>query len=192
MIDVQTQTRFSVVSSVSDSAVLDLARDFLAGQTEDYFLFQFSESEFVLLIGSGFQYDAELSQLTTGNQFTIIDIYRLSTEALVNDSDYFSGRNLTIDLTESGFFDGEIKHSGTISVFSYITKVMPVEVDEPITIQAGTLLDSVEYSFICYGSAPELPHLIEGVENYAFFTAVLLCCFVAYSVFASVFRHVTN
>lgn len=194
----QTDTSVQVGAAVMDSQAVDIARDFLAGYTGDYYFFQFSRysaltpDEYILLIGTDFSIDEESGDLVTGDDFTVIDITRLIDISSLNHNYPITG-TITGELVGTdpavvnASFSGSMQVPESQMISQWVTQVYTVD------HQISLVNDGVSgVPFLVYSSFGQHPRLISGGENYAFFISVLLSVSFVVSLFSGIFRKVQH
>lgn len=172
MTNVGTSVSVAVNVGTYDSGALEVARDCLQGYSGDYFMFQYSDTVYLLVLC-----EDDYSYSTTG-YFTASNPVVIQIEAVTNTS--------VKSHTVSGTFSGSVydRFSG-----SYYT-------DETETayfctsFQASGIQVTNPRQFLTYGSFDHMPHLIEGVENYAYFQTLLFVCVILFSLVDRIFRRV--
>lgn len=158
-----------------DVCCLDAARGILEGYTGDYYFFQYNTDTWVLLL-----YDEGITISTYGLDASDVTVYNIGKTTV--DIPYTTSNNINGALigTEEQVFHGSYsttEHRITTNYFisSYHR--------DSVSIRNSS-------GYLVYGSAPDLPHLIEGVQNYAF-TGIFICiCIVAFKLFDRIFRRV--
>lgn len=183
MNDIQTNTSVSVSSAVYTQDVLAVAQSILAGRYEDYYFFQYAANDYVLLIG-------DISFVGLGCVTDTVDVYEFVTSPVSSSQSIqipFSG-------SQSGQYggsDGAGGFSGSVSGNSTIQ----IQTDTRYNVTYA-YTSSVEHvtitnsSYLVYGSAPTLPHLIEGVENYAFAAFFIAFGIIAFKLVDRILRRV--
>lgn len=157
-----------------DSAVLDAARGALEGYTDDYYFFQYNVDTWVLVMYD----DGIVSPFgISATDATVIQIGRN-----VVDIPYSVSHNVhgTLVGTEEQIFNGSYyttEHTYTTSYFIDSYTAASVVVQNPD-------------GYLVYGSAPNMPHLIEGVQNYEYAQTFLLVGICLFVLFDRIFRRV--
>ena len=153
---------------------VDIAKDFLQGYTEDYFFFQYDVDTYVILYDLQGTYTMSPAGFTlTDGSCSVFEIDRGTggtitksghiTGALVgDDTQVFTNCDVSLSEPEYSYYTYLISYSGDISVSS-----------------SGRLV---------YGSAESLPHLIEGVENYAYLAIAIFCAYCIFRLVDRLFR----
>lgn len=181
MIDTTVQT--VVTKGVYTAECLDIARSFLKGVHSDYYFFQYSDAEYVLLVGDitfqGFScigndvsiYDFVCSPVTSSQSIQIP--FQGSQSGQYGGSD------------GAGGFQGSVNGNSTLQIqkddlynvtFTYLASAENVQISNS--------------SYLVYGSSDMLPHLIEGVENYAFAAFLLAVGVLGFKLSDRIFRRV--
>ena len=166
----------SITKATYPEQCVTIAKDFLQGYYEDYYFFQYDVDTWVLL----YDFDGDYSispagfSLTSGS-CSVFEIDRAIggtssktghiTGALVgDDTQVFTNCDISLSEPEYSYYTYVISYSGNISVSS-----------------SGRL---------AYGSVDSLPHLIEGVENYAFAAFAFALGVVAFRLCDRLFRRI--
>ena len=183
MSNVQTNTSVSVSSAVYNSDVLELASAFLEGCYDDYYFFQYSATEYVLLVG-----DIQFSGLgCTASTVRVYDFVCNPVSSAQTVTIPFSG-------SQSGQYggsDGAGGFSGSVSGNSTIQ--IQTDTRYNITYAYTASAENVTISnssYLVYGSADNLPHLIEGVQNYAFAAFLFAFAVICFKLADRMFRRV--
>lgn len=161
--NVSSLTSVSVSTAVYDDTAVQIARDFLQGYSGEYFFFQYSPTTYVLLYD--FDNAVKLPTSFSCNSASVFEINVSTGLPLVNTVYSING---TLVGTEEQVLSATAQNSKYTNLY----KSYSYAYDSPISI---TLNDYVSYS-----SYPGSPHLIQGVENYAFFA---VCLFVGFCIF---------
>lgn len=171
---------------------LDLAKSYLQGCYEDYVFFQDivsgSTSEYCLFIGdidSDFSDTAIYFNEADGYLFRYVNYYRRN----------FTDKNGTITFPSLTLAQG----SGGASQLPGITEPFTFNILDYIDISSNLQIYSVhvtDYTYsiasddFLYASFEGHPHLIEGVQNYAFVGLLLCFGFIAFGLFDRIFRRI--
>lgn len=191
---ITTQTAVSVGAAVMDAVPVQIARDFLQGYSGDYVFFQYSQSgalsadEYILITGTDISIDDESGYIVTGENFTVFDITALSSVFITTNTDSFSGSVVGVEggaVVEN--FSGSYTRNDSDTVQQWLTQVYTV--DHAISIVNDGISGA---DYLVYSSLENHPHLIQGVENYAFLQTVLLLAGICFAVVHGIFKHVSN
>lgn len=172
-------TNVSVNTAVFDDVALDIARDFLEGYTGEYYFFQRDLDTFLLL------YDAEDPQWVSSpfagfncSSCNVFQIDRVVSD--INDiRDSISGTMYEIGTdTAIQRFSGNYTHRDL--TYAYKTAVFSVH----------NVSVSNPDDFLVFSSADDYPHLIEGVQNYAFAGFMLAVGVIVFRLADKLFRRV--
>lgn len=172
MTNVGTAIATSVKVGCYDEIVLDVARSCLEGYTGDYFFFQYSDSVYLLVLPSD-----DWTYVTTGffaaDNSTVIQIECIT-------SSYTKSNTITGTLigTEVERFTGSYYTDHETKAY-YCT-----------SFTASHIEVTNDSQFLTYGSADNLPHLIEGVQNYAYLQTVLIIGVIVFNLFDRIFKRV--
>ena len=191
---ITTQTVVNVGAAVMDTVPVGIARDFLQGYSGDYVFFQYSQAgalsadEYILITGTDLSFDDETGYIVTGDSFTVFDITALSSINSISHNDSFSGSVIGVEggaVAEN--FSGSITRNDSELVQQWLTQVYTV--DHAVSI----VNDGVSGAdYLVYSSLENHPHLIQGVENYAFLQTVLFLAGICFAVVHGIFKHVSN
>lgn len=165
---------------------LQLARDYLEGWYGDYIFFQdaastSSTADYVLIKGDC---DIQGNVLTVSGSGLLI---RYSNASSNMSSSY--SRNYNVNLSEVGQNNSAITGtvSGTQGYFAYLT-------DKVTITRRYAIFEDYEFTLgsddFYYSSLPDTPHLIEGVQNYAFAAFLLAAAVITFNLIDRVFRRV--
>lgn len=177
-----TQTSVSVYSGHITSDIVQLARDAVTGSTGDYFLFQYTDTEYVLLMSDNMEYE---DGTLTMDSFDCIDfVYDEQTNTLsYSESGNTSGNAW-------GNFGGA-QYSGSYNGSVYVPVADRTyyqwfySSDQPLTV-------SNTGHYVTYGSFEGLPHLREGIENYAWSQIALVVGICVFCLADRIFRRVSD
>lgn len=170
-----TNTAINVSVANYDAVCLDAARGILEGYTGDYYFFQYNSDTWCLLL-----YDDSVMVGTYGLDATDCTVYNIGKTSTDIPYTVSNSMNGTLAGTEQQIFTGAYYttlHNTTTNY--YITSYHK----DSVSIRNSS-------GYLVYGSNENLPHLIEGVQNYAF-TGVFIClCIVCFKLFDRIFRRV--
>lgn len=183
MNDVQTNSTVSVSTAIYEESAISAAKAVLQGSHADYYFFQHSDNEYVLLVG-------DITFHTFGCQTGLVTVYDFVV------SPVSSARSVTVPFSGSqsgnyggsdgvGGFNGSVSGNSTIQIQSdtkYNVSMYVTPADN-ITVTNNN-------NCLVYGSYSMLPHLVEGVENYAFAAFWLALAVVCFKLFDRIFRRV--
>lgn len=153
---------------------VDIARDFLQGYTDDYFFFQYDIDTYVLLYDFDGDYIISPAGFSlTNGSCSVFEIDRgvagstgysgHITGALVgDDTQVFTNCDITLNQPEYSYSTYVISYNGNISVNTS--------------------------NRLAYSSVDSMPHLIEGVQNYAFLAVSLFVGFCVFRLCDRLFR----
>lgn len=165
--NVSTNTTYTITSGVYTSDVVSLAADFVAGTYKDYYFFQYTQNDYVLLVGDISFHGSYITALDcTVYEFVCSPVSSVQTVNIPfsgSQSGQYGGSD------GAGGFNGSVSGNSTISIQ---TDTRYNVVYTSLSAQNITINNTSGY--LDYGSADYMPHLTEGVENYAF-TGVMLC-----------------
>lgn len=181
-----TSVGVRVGSATMAAAPVQIARDYLAGYTDDYYFFQLSDSDYCLLLGSGFTYYSESGTVVTPDEFTAVIISELVEHGEPETvTDTFSG---TLIGTEESVFRGsyvsEQPSDQTVYVMQSASFSQSTSVINPASGEG--------YRYIVYGSMDGLPSLISGGDHFAFAQTFIFLVFAAFVLCDRIFRHIRN
>ena len=191
---ITTQTVVNVGAAVMDTVPVGIARDFLQGYSGDYVFFQYSQAgalsadEYILITGTDLSFDDETGYIVTGDSFTVFDITALSSINSISHNDSFSGSVIGVEggaVAEN--FSGSITRNDSELVQQWITQVYTVDHSVSVVNDGVSGAD-----YLVYSSLENHPHLIQGVENYAFLQTVLFLAGICFAVVHGIFKHVSN
>lgn len=190
-----TQTSITVTTSIMDARAVDIARDFLAGYTGDYFFFQLSQydglvsTEYILITGTDFEIDDETGYIVTGDDFTVFDITEAITPHSQVETYPITGQIIGI---ENGVaiqdFDGSMQRTVHTTESKWITQVYTVDHSVSFDVSAS----SSGGQMLTYSSFGQNPRLISGGESYAFYLSLLLTVSFVCGVFNRIFAKVSH
>lgn len=185
-----TMVNVGVTSDITPqyNIALDLARDFLKGETSDYLFFYYGDtvengvpySQFVLITGDLIRTPSDYPPVYQFDSCTVRQFYVRDTLHLSTITSQFHGNTFEVDPSPVGSFSGsaatpEVTHTYTTFSFAY-------------TLTSCQVSNSADQ---CFYSSFELdPHLVEGVENYAFTACVIAFCVIAFNLADRLFRRV--
>ena len=183
MNDIQTNTSVSVTSAVYSQDVLACAQSILAGRYEDYYFFQYSSNDYVLLVG-------DISFVGLGCVTDGVEVFEFVTSPVSSTQSIqipFSG-------SQSGQYggsDGAGGFSGSVSGNSTIQIQTDTRYNVTYAYTANINHVTVTNSgYLVYGSNPNLPHLVQGVDFYAFSLVFIALGVVCFKLFDRIFRRV--
>lgn len=170
-----TSTAINVSVADYDAVCLDTARGILEGYYGEYYFFQYNADTWCLIL-----YDTDSLSSILGLRAENCTVFNIGKDETVS--------NYTVQYPFSGSLVSETP--GHISG-DYSLPRQTVIKNYKITCYT---VDSVDIrnpsGYLVYGSANNMPHLIEGVQNYAF-TGVFIClCIVCFRLFDRIFRRV--
>ena len=173
MTGIGTSVSTAVHVGTYDASVVDVARSCLEGYTNDYFFFQYSESVYLLVLCEG-DFSYSTSGYFSASEPVVIQIERVSRS--YTKSHTVSGNLIGPEVQQR--FDG-----------SYYTDESTTEYF-CTSFQASGITVSNPEQYLVYGSFDYLPHLIEGVQNYAFLQTFLIVGIIFFGLFDRIFRRV--
>lgn len=156
--------------------VLDIARSIVAGDSRDYYFFQYDVDDYYLIIPT-----ADYSYSSTGVfSCDSCEVYKITRNVTVTTSTQnlpFSGseNGTVLGIENGGAYHGSVSGNLTNTVYNTTVSYQTFYYDS-----SGVYVSNPNY-YTVYGSFDNLPHLIEGVENYAFAGLLLffgVCAFV--------------
>lgn len=178
-----TNTTFSVQTGVYTDEVIDIARSCLEGCYTDYYFFQYSSTEYVLLVG---EIDFQGLSIITGDVAVydfVVSPVSTSTQVSIPFSGSQSGSYGGSD--GAGGFNGSVTGNSTLNI----------QTDTKYNVTYTYLASASDISItnsdsLVYGSADYLPHLIEGVQYYAFAAFCFAVGIVCFKLVDRIFRRV--
>ena len=187
MNEVGTLVNVTVAHDVVDSAVIDAARGVLQGYTGAYYLFAYDTDDYCLVLSDdatfvnvGGFYGVDMADCQ------VIQFRRVDTPVSHSQQLPYSG---SINGTVTGIESGGLLHaseSGNITnQYTTITSEYFM-----MTYQRSSVKVSNPSGYLCYGSADNLPKLVEGVQNYAFLAVCLAVAVIAFRLADRLFRRV--
>lgn len=178
-VDVQTVT---VSQSSFSSDCVSIAASFLEGCTDDYYFFQYDDDVYILLYG-----DLEISSSgCSSDSCHCVIIWRDESSVSHIESIPFSGSHTSdfVGMRDTGYVHGSVTGNSSLTVtdvtYSYFSAVSDV-VDVSV---------SNDDYYLVYSSADNFPHLIEGVQNYAFAGFLLCFAVLAFKLGDRLFRRI--
>ena len=178
MTQVSTLTNVSTYSGFDDYAVIDLFKDILEGETREYFAFQYDSDSYILAICND---DALLSPISCASEgCTVYQIDVIPHTNTQNRNIPFSGNGEL--LGQNGgviHLNGNSTYTDTTTYYSY----------DLITFTSDVSVSN-SGSHLIFGSVESMPHLIEGVENYAFTAFAVFIGFIVFSICSCIFKRV--
>lgn len=173
----------SVYSGVIDSGAVQIARDLLAGYSDNYLFFQFADGKYCLILSDDISYDDSGNIIVPQSDWYGIQVQKSSHSVAVQESGSASG--------SYGGFNSSGGYSGTYSGSFSLQAA-----DDPVyslfyyhDTDGVTIVNSQNY--LIYGSLQELPHLIEGGTYYAFAQTAIICIICLFVLVDRIFRHVS-
>lgn len=174
----------SVTGSVADPAVLSVARDLLQGYSGDYALFQFGGNalytSYYLVCADTVEFDSETAVITAYDNCTVYCIAALY-QLEVPEPESFSGSLIG---TEEQVLHGTYQQNA-IQKTEYVTRSFSVE-----SVSADCQIPETAASYVVYGSAEGLPHLVDGAQNYLYLVAVLIVGCICFNLIDRLFKRV--
>lgn len=168
-----TLTSVNVQTMQKDDAVMDIARDYLEGYYGDYYFFQYAIGDYVLL------YDLENAVIDadgmTADACQVVEIKVASGLPLIVDEYQI---NLLDVGTDAAIYRGSARQTHYTNSYKSYTAYYP----NSISVSRN---DNV-----CYSSAENYPHLIEGVQNYAFAGFILAVGIIIFRLADRLFRRI--
>lgn len=185
MTDTNTLTSVTISNGqfYSNDPVLDIARDFLQGETRDYYFFQYDDDDYYLLIPTN-DYQYSDTGYFTADLCECYKITRIITVSQRQVELPFSGSESG---TMTGIENGGV-YRGTLS-----GRISDIVYDTQVSYKSGYYEVSNVYIqnpsyYTVYGSFDHLPHLIQGVENYAFLGVLLFIGVVGFNLADRLFK----
>lgn len=182
MNDVQTNSTVSVTTAIYEESAISAAKAVLQGSHEDYYFFQYANNDYVLLVG-------DITFNALGCETGLVTVYEFVT------SPVSSARSVTIPFSGSqsgqyGGSDGAGGFSGSVSGNSTIQIQSDTKYNVSMYRYAANNVTVTNSNSLVYASSASLPHLIEGVENYAFAAFWLALAVICFKLFDRIFRRV--
>ena len=163
--------------------VLSLARDCLEGVYDDYVFISCGSDSYALITSDSFTLENGIISCDTGHCVQFDCTHHTAT--------------ITQQIPVTGNYSGAVigqgggASQGSFTGNSTISRVVS-EYDTTYTMSydVSNLIISNPDDYVIYGSFDDMPHLIEGVQNYAF--AAFMLCFgiLAFSLVDRIFRRV--
>ena len=182
MTDIATLTSVSVASGYFTDDIVSLARDCLAGSYDDYYFFQYNSTDFCLLVGDLSFNDSSV----TADSCICYQFRRSPVSVDIPITIPFSGS----DNGTYGGSDGAGGYNGNVTGNSSYTLHDTTYNFSMISYTAYSVSVSNDSDYLVYGSADYMPHLIQGVDYYAFSAFCLAFGIIAFKLFDRVFRRV--
>lgn len=182
MTDTAVLTSVSVSSGFYTEDVLDIAKGFTEGCYQDYYFFQYNSTDFCLLIG-----DLDISD--TGVSAAECQCYQVRRSPVTVQT--------TVNIPFSGSQNGQ--YGGSDGVGGYNGSVTGNSTYNRSVTSYNYYFDSyTAYNvsvqnpndYLVYSSAENYPHLIEGVQMYAFAGFGLAIGVIAFGLIDRLFRRV--
>ena len=167
MSQVVTSTTVNVSVANYEPYVMDVAKSALEGYSGEYFFCQYNVDCWVLIkfeIGTFSNYGIS----ATDCDIVQIDRVRSSSQVPV-----YSSIDGTLVGTEEQLFHARITSYDTVNTESYYVQ----------SYHVNSVSFSNSSGYLVYGSADNMPKLIEGVQNYAFLQTSLLCGIILFKLF---------
>lgn len=168
-----TLTSVSVQQMHYDEDVLSIASDYLNGYSGDYYFFQYAIGDYVLLYDLDNAVIDEEGLSCDGCQVVefkiasglplIVDEYQLNLLDVGTDAAIYRGTARQTHYTNS-YKSYSVYYSGSVSVS--------------------------RNDYVVYSSAENYPHLIQGVENYAFIAVCIAIGVICFKLFDRLFRRI--
>lgn len=182
--DVQTNSSVSVSTAVYTEDVLHCAQRIVSGRfADEYYFFQYAANDYVLLVG-------DISFVGLGCVTGDIEVYEFVTSPVSSTQSI----NIPFSGSQSGQYggsDGAGGFSGSVSGNSTISIQTDTRYNVTYAYTANVSNVTItNNSYLVYGSAPTLPHLVEGVENYAFAAFALALGVISFKLVDRIFRRV--
>lgn len=175
IIDVGTVVSVGVGSY--DSDCIQIAKDILQGCYRDYYFFQYDDDDYCVLVADKLEFS---SGGCSGEDVTVYQFTKIAESESVPYSIQipFNGQYAGVD--GAGGVNGS-------SIYNYVEAVENVSFKylEPYTVNSATVINS---GYLVYGSGDSLPHLVEGVEIYAFTFISLAIAVITYNIGNRIFR----
>lgn len=175
-------TSATVSKSSYTSDCLSIASAYLEGETDSYYLFQYDDDVYVLLIG-----DLDYIQgSVTSSECTAVVIWREVSESRdVVEMDV----NGSFDGSFSGFQERGITHGSTSGTLDFVNIDTTVAYFTAVSTVTDVSVSNPDFRLV-YSSFPNSPHLIEGVQNYAFAGFILCFAVFAFKLADRLFRRI--
>ena len=176
-------TAVDVTASVYDLLLLDSVRGCLEGETSDYFFCQLNSEYYALIISDNCNYD---NGWFTAETATVIQFQKFTRDLSYNTSAPISGTNSGqfAGFENAGQYNGSF--TGSIQQRVYNTETYY----KMHSYQAENIIVRNPDEYMVYGSFEGLPHLIEGVQNYAYLQIFLIVGIVLFKLCDRIFRRV--
>lgn len=181
--DSGTAVGVRVGSSVLDDTALDIARQFLAGYTGEYYFFQ-SDTYFYVLITGDLEYYPDSGSVVCSES----TVYTIQAD-IFNESDDENLYTRYIDIsgtlvgTETSTFSasGDLYEDPVMTCYYTNTSYF----EDTFTVVNTAISGYGRY--VTYGSFEGLPHLIEGADMYGFAQTFIMLVFFVYLLVQRVF-----
>ena len=168
-----TLTSVQVQTMHKDEAVMGIARDYLQGYYGDYYFFQYAIGDYVLL------YDFDNPDISdeglTADGCQVVEIKVASGLPIIVDEYEI---NLIDVGTDAAIYRGNARQSHYTDSYKSYTAYYP----NSISVSRN--------NNVCYSSAENYPHLIEGVQNYAYAAFVLAVGIIIFRLADRLFRRI--
>lgn len=182
MTDTAVLTSVSVTSGFYTDDVLDIARGFTEGCYKDYYFFQYNTTDFCLLIG-----DLDISDSgVSASECQCYQIRRTPVTVQIPVTIPFSGSQNG----QYGGSDGVGGYNGSVTGNSTYNRPVTSYNYLYDSYTAYDVSVSNDSDYLVYSSAENYPHLVEGVEMYAFAAFGLAIGVIAFSLVDRLFRRV--
>ena len=168
-----TLTSVTVSKAVYDTAVFDIARAYLEGYSGDYYFFQYALNDYVLLYDLDEPVISDNGLTCSGCQ--VVEITKGTGLPLVSDDYSISG-------TLVGTEEQVLSAHAIKSEYTEIYRTYTAYYSNPVSV--------VRNNYLCYSSYDNYPHLIEGVQNYAFIGLVACVAVAVFKLGDRLFRRI--
>lgn len=182
MTDSAVLTSVEVTSGFYTDDVISIAKSFTEGCYTDYYFFQYSATDFCLLVG-----DLDISDSgVSASECICYQIRRSPVTVEVPVSIPFSGseNGQYAGFDSAGGYNGSVSGTSTYRT----TQTQYNYYFDSYTAYDISVSNSSEY--LVYSSADNFPHLVEGVQNYAFTGLALAFGVIAFGLADRLFRRV--
>ena len=191
-LQISSNTSLAVSSATYPQTVLDAAAGVLENCYNDYYFIQFDSDEYLLIVG-----DIEFNGLSCSSDnfdayvFQAVDVSSAQTYTIP-----FSGSSSGSQSGGYGGSDGTGGYNGSNSGTVSGNSTLSIVTEKKYNIlfdyvhQPGEITISNTNSFLCYGSADYMPHLVEGVQSYAFAAFCLACGVIGFRLADRIFQRI--
>lgn len=181
--DSGTAVGVRVGASVLDDTALDIARQFLAGYTGEYYFFQTTNNFYILITGDLEYYPDSGSVVCSDST-----VYTIQSEVFSeSDDEGLYTKYIDISGTLVGTETSTFSASGNLNEDPVMTCYYTTSGYFEDTFTVVNTVISGYGRYVTYGSFEGLPHLVEGADMYGFAQTFLMLVFFAYLLVQRIF-----